>query len=207
MSGSKGGNNRDWGYASYDVDRYDDYSDSNLQYTSYEKSGSVNRYGDNGDGGHSHAHYNDSSSYNTGGNPDSSRSSSNSSSNPSTGEVQSGGGCYLTSACMKHMQEKFDDNCHELQVLRWFRDNFVSKEDICKYYEIAPIIVSNIDQLKDNEKIYDYIYKNIVLACVNAIEIGNYEFAYNRYKNSVLALEEKYAKSTIVCKIKSLKIE
>lgn len=41
---SKGGNNRDWGYASYDVDKYDDYSDSNLQYTSYEKDGSVNRY-------------------------------------------------------------------------------------------------------------------------------------------------------------------
>ena len=66
---SKGGRNRDWGYASYDVDKFNDYSDSNLQYTSYEKSGSVNRYGDNGDGGHSHAHYNDSSSYNTGGNP------------------------------------------------------------------------------------------------------------------------------------------
>ena len=44
MSDKKGGSNRDWGYASYDVDRYDDYSDSNLQYTSYEKSGSVNRY-------------------------------------------------------------------------------------------------------------------------------------------------------------------
>ena len=116
-------------------------------------------------------------------------------------------GCYLTSACMKHMQENFDDNCYELQVLRWFRDNFVSKDDICKYYEIAPIIVSNIDQLKDNEKIYDYIYKNIVLACVNAIEIGNYEFVYNRYKNSVLALEEKYAESQIVYKTKSLKIE
>ena len=43
MANSKGGNNRDWGYASYDVDRYTDYSDSNLQYTSYEKSGSVNR--------------------------------------------------------------------------------------------------------------------------------------------------------------------
>lgn len=101
-------------------------------------------------------------------------------------------GCYLTSSCMKHMKENFDDNCHELQVLRWFRDNFVSKDDICKYYEIAPLIVSNIEQLKDNEKIYDYIYKNIVLACVNAIEIGDYEFAYNRYKNSVLALEEQF---------------
>lgn len=48
---SKGGSNRDWGYASYNIDRDDD-SDSNLQYTSYEKNGSVNRYVGNGDGGH-----------------------------------------------------------------------------------------------------------------------------------------------------------
>ena len=41
--------------------------------------------------------------------------------------------CYLTSACMKYFQEKFDDNCYELTVLRWFRDNFVSKEDIQHY--------------------------------------------------------------------------
>ena len=39
---NKGGKNRDWGYASYDVDRYDDYSDSNLGYTSYENNGKVN---------------------------------------------------------------------------------------------------------------------------------------------------------------------
>ena len=44
--------------------------------------------------------------------------------------------CYLTSACMKYFQEKFDDNCYELAVLRWFRDNFVSKEDIEHYYDL-----------------------------------------------------------------------
>jgi hypothetical protein len=26
--------------------------------------------------------------------------------------------CYLTSACMKHMKENFDDNCEELTILR-----------------------------------------------------------------------------------------
>ena len=194
MSDNKGGGNRDWGYASYDVDRYDDYSDSNLQYTSYEKSGSVNKYGDNGDGGHSHDHYNNSSSYNMGGSPDSSRSSSNSSPNPSTGEVQSNGGCYLTSACMKHMQEQFDDNCEELTILRWFRDKFVSEEDIKHYYKTAPVIVEAIDELDDNSKVYNYIYENIVSACVNAIKKGDYDFAYDRYKSSILTLEEKFAR-------------
>ena len=37
--------------------------------------------------------------------------------------------CYLTTACMKHFQENFDDDCYELRVLRWFRDNFVSPEE------------------------------------------------------------------------------
>ncbi len=63
----------DLGYASYDADKYDDYSDSNLQYTSYEKDGSVNRYVDNGDGGHGHSHYNSSENYNNGEDPNFSR--------------------------------------------------------------------------------------------------------------------------------------
>ena len=191
---SKGGKNRDWGYASYDVDRYDDYSDSNLQYTSYEKGGAVNRYSDNGDGGHSHDHYNSSDNYNKGGAPDNSRSESNSSPNPPIGEVQNNGGCYLTSACMKHTIELFDDSCEELTILRWFRDNFVSKEDIEHYYQIAPTIVEAIDNLENSEAIYDYIYKNVVEACVKAIKEGNYEFAYTRYKSSIITFEEEYAK-------------
>lgn len=71
---------------------------------------------------------------------------------------KSSGGCYLTSACMKCFQEKFNDNCYELTVLRWFRDNFVSKEDIDHYYKIAPIIVETINKEEKSSIIYDYIY-------------------------------------------------
>lgn len=100
--------------------------------------------------------------------------------------------CYLTTACVKHMKEEFDDDCYELTTLRWFRDNFVSKEDIELYYEVAPKVVENIDKLEDSETIYQYIYTNIVDACVKAIEHGEYEFAYNRYKSSVLALSKQF---------------
>lgn len=55
--------------------------------------------------------------------------------------------CYLTTACMKHMKSDFDDNRNELMTLRWFRDNFVSKEDILHYYEVAPIIVEKINSI------------------------------------------------------------
>ncbi len=95
---------------------------------------------------------------------------------------------------MKHFQDEFDDNCYELTVLRWFRDNFVSKEDIALYYNVAPTIVENINSFEDNEDIYNYIYSHIVVACVKAIENNDYNFAYNRYKSSVLALNEQFGK-------------
>ena len=116
--------------------------------------------------------------------------------------------CYLTSACMKYFQEKFDDNCYELTILRWFRDNFVSKEDIEHYYEVAPLIVETINKEEKSGIIYDYIYDNIVNYCVEQIEQGNYEAAYNRYKNSVLVLEEQFAKPKLTDRlVKSLKLK
>lgn len=104
----------------------------------------------------------------------------------------SGSGCYLTTACMRYYLNNFDDNCYELTVLRWFRDNFVSKEDVKHYYDIAPVIVKAINEDENSGMIYDYIYDNVVDVCVEAIENGDYEFAYNRYKSSILNLEQTY---------------
>ena len=116
--------------------------------------------------------------------------------------------CFLTTACMKYFQKKFDDNCYELIVLRWFRDNFVSKEDIEHYYEIAPIIVETINKEEKNDIIYDYIYENIVDYCVEQIEQHNYDAAYRRYKNSILILEEQFAKTALTHKfVKTLKLQ
>ncbi len=111
-----------------------------------------------------------------------------------TQDKSSGTGCYLTTACIKHMKEKFDDSCKELMMLRWFRDNFVSDADIKHYYAVAPVIVNTIDSVKDNNEIYEWIYEYVVQPCVIAIQQENYEFAYNRYKNSVLVLEEQFAR-------------
>ena len=61
-----------------------------------------------------------------------------------TQDKSSGSGCYLTTACMNHMQDNFDDSCNELMTLRWFRDNFVNKEDIKHYYDVSPIIVDKL---------------------------------------------------------------
>lgn len=118
-----------------------------------------------------------------------------------TQEKSSGSGCYLTTACMFRMQENFNDNCNELMMLRWFRDNFVNKDDIEHYYDIAPIIVNEINSFPESIKIYTWIYESVIQPCVIAIKEGNYEFAYDRYKNSVLALEEQFAKPLLEQKL------
>ena len=109
-----------------------------------------------------------------------------------TQDKSSGSGCYLTTACMNHMQDNFDDSCNELMTLRQFRDNFVNKEDIKHYYDVAPIIVDKINSIPDSNKIYKWIYEQVVQPCVVAIQNKNYEFAYSRYKNSVLTLEKQF---------------
>jgi len=183
------GKGRDWGYASH---YEDENGETRLIYTSYEKDGSVNRYKDNGDGGHGHAHWNSREDYDAGEDPDWSRQESNSSPNPDTGEVQSSGGCYLTTACMQKYKENFDDNCHELTVLRWFRDKFIKLHEKYHYYKVAPKIVEGIDASKNREKYYHFIYEQVVRASVEAIEKGDYNFAYNRYKRTVQMLENKF---------------
>lgn len=98
---------------------------------------------------------------------------------------------------MRFFQDKFDDNCHELRVLRWFRDNFVSEEDIAHYYETVPIIVESINKEEHSDIIYNYIYEHVIDYCVKQVENGNYEEAYSRYKSSVLTFEEQFARPTL----------
>lgn len=101
-------------------------------------------------------------------------------------------GCYLTTACMRHQKDNFDDNCEELETLRWFRDNFVSEEDKKHYYETAPEIVRIINEQENSKEIYDNIYNYVISPCVKAIKKEDYLFAYNRYMGMVTNLEEKY---------------
>lgn len=100
--------------------------------------------------------------------------------------------CYITTACMKWHLVDFDDNCYELRILRWFRDNYVSNEDIEYYYMVAPMIVNAINYIPNNEYIYYYIYENIIEYCINKIIDGDYDLAYDRYRDSVLSLEKAF---------------
>ena len=85
--------------------------------------------------------------------------------------------CYLTTACIEAMN--LPDDCHELQVLRKFRDGFVSetpegRELVKEYYEIAPRIV---------EAVHDTGYENEILTELYS-EIKKIVSMIDRKKNS-----------------------
>ena len=109
----------------------------------------------------------------------------------------SSGGCYLTSACTA--ARGLPDDCHELQTLRHFRDNWLKKQPdgvllIARYYEIAPKIVTAIDAREDRLDVYERIYQELVTSCVKMIEEENFQDALELYRKYTLRLEEKYCK-------------
>ena len=106
--------------------------------------------------------------------------------------------CYLTTACMKHYMDEFDDNCYYLDILRWFRDNYVSLEDKKEYYSIAPKVVETINELENSNEMYNQIYYKVIQVCVRLIEYGRYDEAYCIYKENVLDLQNKYVKKLVL---------
>ncbi|WP_409969391.1 leucine-rich repeat protein [Bengtsoniella intestinalis] len=107
-------------------------------------------------------------------------------------------GCYLTTACMEHQLASFDDNCHELTVLRSFRDSYLKShhpEDIQTYYLTAPSIVDAINSKENATAIWAKVYDELIVPSVDSIQGHKLEQAYTHYKIYGLMLGEKYLKN------------
>jgi len=99
--------------------------------------------------------------------------------------------CYITTACVHHMG--LGDDCNELMTLRNFRDAYLIKKPngqqlIEFYYQYSPQIVSAIRSREDEEEILKRIYL-VILKCVEAIEKGDNEFAFQTYCQMVINLK------------------
>ena len=106
------------------------------------------------------------------------------------------GGCFLTSACTE--ARGLPDDCRELTILRAFRDGYMKElpegqTEICQYYHIAPAIVNRIRAMPNAKMIFDKIYVELVLPCVELIQSGNNEAAYHKYRDYVQSLRVQYA--------------
>lgn len=117
--------------------------------------------------------------------------------NNSNNSNNNSGGCYLTTACVE--AKGLPDDCAELQTLRAFRDSYLSnlpngKEEIDRYYRMAPGIVNAINMRDDHQGIWNLVYSGLVAPCVKLICEGENEVAYQHYKACSIKLYEHFFK-------------
>ena len=110
-------------------------------------------------------------------------------------EEEDDGWCFLTTACTE--ARGLPDDCHELQVLRCFRDGYVAGLDggralISEFYRIAPTILRRIAARPDAARVYDALYRNLVSRSVAQIEAGQFAAAFSTYRSAVEDLKRAY---------------
>lgn len=102
--------------------------------------------------------------------------------------------CYLTTACVE--MRALEDDCHELTTMRALRDGYMRREgkeeEIEDYYKSAPKIISCINSQRDKKSIYDDLYNEYILSCVEMMDNNNEKGAYEKYVEMVNMLKEKY---------------
>ena len=103
--------------------------------------------------------------------------------------------CFISTACIR--SKGLPDSCHELETLRWYRDNILVKskagqKDVTEYYALAPKIVTAIDASSSAEEVYSGIYNNLIIPCVRLIEQKEYDAAYDLYKTTVDKLKREF---------------
>ena len=62
--------------------------------------------------------------------------------------------------------------------------------------------------MADRDKYGNYVNNKGVTIKITTDKKGNYKAAYNRYKNSVLVLEEQYARQVLISRfVKTIKLQ
>lgn len=103
----------------------------------------------------------------------------------------SGGGCFLTSACMEGLS--LADASGELETLRTFRDQVLlpnpdTRDLVAEYYAIAPSIVAAINRCPDAATIWSDMFCDLVVPCVKLVHRGQAVEAIDLYRSYTLAL-------------------
>ena len=104
--------------------------------------------------------------------------------------------CFITTAVCQSLNKP--DDCEELNLIRSYRDNILSKTDygkilIKEYYKIAPEIVAKIDKTKNSKFLYQNIYNDWIEPISKLILQKNYQRALQKYCNLVRLLADKYS--------------
>ncbi|HIT88855.1 MAG TPA: hypothetical protein IAC41_00330 [Candidatus Merdenecus merdavium] len=108
--------------------------------------------------------------------------------------------CYITTAVCD--QTGKPDDCHELNVLRSYRDEYLLKDEMGKqlveeYYDIAPTIVKRISMRSNAKEIYTKILNKYITPCIFLIEQNELEKSKDLYQEMVRNLQAEFVLSYI----------
>ena len=89
------------------------------------------------------------------------------------------------------------DDCYELTTLRHYRDHWLQAQPdgaelIQQYYEIAPMIVAQIELSPNKDEIYEHLYHHYIKGCVSLIEDGQYESCKELYIEMIHSLQKQF---------------
>lgn len=111
----------------------------------------------------------------------------------SNSQASSGGMCWITTLVCA--DRNLPDDCDELQVLRWYRDNWMihNKPEQLKYYYSTKDSYSAVLETIDTEvrhTLYTMLYDTYILPAIEAVRAGDYEAALSNYTHAFNTVQE-----------------
>ena len=90
--------------------------------------------------------------------------------------------CFLTTACIRN--KALPDDCNELTTLQIFRDTVLledadGKSLVKEYYQIAPQIVTEINQYSNIGEIWSLLYDKLVTGTTTLVSDKHNERLFN----------------------------
>ena len=97
--------------------------------------------------------------------------------------------CMLSTASVSY--KGLNDDCYELELLRYFRDNFMLKlpngeQLIQEYYSLSEVIIKKVEINKIENEFYEKVFNELIIPSVRLIEKKRYDKAFLYYRNFVL---------------------
>lgn len=103
--------------------------------------------------------------------------------------------CYITTAVCESLGKP--DDCYELELLRDYRDDYLlgkgaGTDIVQQYYNVAPTIVKRINKQQDAKAIYEGIWSEYLIPCIQLIEKEQLDDCKEVYSSMVYNLQKKY---------------
>jgi hypothetical protein len=102
-------------------------------------------------------------------------------------------GCFITTAVCKILD--YDDACHELTILRSFRDSFIChnhKNLLEEYSDISPYICNGLLHADDRKDIARGLLREYIHPAIDLIGSGKNEEALVKYREMVYWLKSRF---------------